>query len=62
MLGQKEREEGLGRKVCCFTFFCPTIFLPNLPPCLLQHLRHYCQVEFKKVAYEVVHHAFKVHD
>jgi GxxExxY protein len=25
-------------------------------------LRHYCQEEFGKVAYEVVHHAFKVHD
>ncbi len=25
-------------------------------------LRHYCQEEFGKVAYEVVHHAFEVHD
>jgi GxxExxY protein len=25
-------------------------------------LRHYCQEEFAKIAYEVVHHAFEVHD
>lgn len=25
-------------------------------------LRHYCQDEFGRVAYEVVHHAFEVHD
>lgn len=51
-------------KFASLHFFAPHLFAQFLamPISTVVPLRHFCQDEFGKVAYEVVHHAFAVHD
>lgn len=55
----------IDKAICANLHFLPYHFIAQFAPMPITTsvpLRHYCQDEFGKVAYEVVHHAFEVHD
>ncbi len=63
MLGQKDGDDGQNN-LLTYIFLPYHVFAQfvTMPIITSVPLRHYCQDEFGKVAYEVVHHAFQVHD